>query len=124
VVPGVTPTPVVSPTPGVTPSPVASPTPGVTPSPAASPAPVCVNITMNTSSVVVGDNVSFTCGTVPGATSYQFRVKAPDGTISSIAPQVASGNVSQSFAITQKGSYKAQCRICVDSDRCQEWETF
>ena len=130
-----TPSPIVvpspSPTPSASPSPAPSPTPGVTPSPtpspsmspSPSPAPICANISISKSNVVVGDNVHFTCGTVPGATAYEFRVKSPDGTITEVLP-VSSGSVqSQSFSIAQQGNYKAQCRICVGGS-CQEWETL
>ena len=115
--PGATPSPVASPTPGVTPSP--SPSPGVTPSPA----PICVNISISKSNVVVGDNVTFTCGTVAGATSYEFRVKSPDGTTSPVTPMTTGSTQSQSFTIAQQGDYKAQCRICV-GNACQEWEAL
>ncbi len=115
------PSPRPTPTPGVTPSPV--PSPSVSPTP--TPAPVCAYIAVNKANIVVGDNVSFTCGLISGATKYEFRVRLPDGTITTLAASGSTSNISEPFQITQQGDYKAQCRICVGpSATCQEWETL
>lgn len=119
--PSPTPRPTPSPTPGVTPSPV--PTPSPSPSPSPSPAPICAYVALNKASVKVGDNVNLTCGVVAGATSYEFRIKLPNGTTQSITPKSANSNISSDFQVTATGAYKAQCRICVGST-CHEWEAL
>lgn len=114
------PSPHPTPTPGVTPSPV--PSPSISPTP--TPAPVCAYIAVNKANIVVGDNVTFTCGLIPGASRYEFRVRLPDGTITNLSPEEDNSNISESFQIAQQGDYKAQCRICVGPGACQEWEAL
>ncbi len=94
-----------------------SPTPGVTPTPG----PMCLNITMSVNSVAytpstsvqIGDSINLTCGTVPGAHHYIFRVVEADGTITNLE---ATGAVSAPFIITKSGQTTAQCQICTGAD--------
>ena len=112
-------------------SPSSSPNPSTPPaSPGASPSTppaslVCVDITASKAAPVVGDSVTFTCGTVAGANHYEFRVKSPDGTISTLGLSAVK-NVSAAISITQSGQYSAQCRICtgISSSTCQSYESF
>lgn len=119
------PTPRPTPSPGATPSPDPSPSPSPQVSPSPSPAPICAYVALNKRSVKVGDQVNLTCGMVAGATSYEFRVKLPDGTVVPILASSANSNISSDFPITQTGSHKAQCRICTGGpNSCHEWETL
>jgi hypothetical protein len=100
--------------------------PGGSTPPASNPpqGPVCLNLSISKPNPKVGDAVTFTCGTVAGATKYEFRVKLPDGTIQTLP--TASANTSTSFTIASQGAYAAQCRICTGANgtSCQQFEGF
>ncbi len=104
-------------------NPPASTPPGVTPTPIG---PVCLNIAMSKPNPVVGDTVTFTCGTVAGAARYEFRVKLPDGTIQNLATSTTSVNVSTSFTVNSSGSHFAQCRLCTGAaeSTCQAYSSI
>lgn len=107
-------------TPVPTPTPTATPVP--TPTPTAPPL-VCLNVTKDIAAPKVGDQVRFTCGTVQGATSYEFRYKvvgtATEGTLQSSGTP----NLSAPLAISAGGKYRVQCRPCV-GNACTEWEAW
>lgn len=85
--------------------------------------PICSNITPSIATPKIGDQVTYTCGRVTGATSYDFKLVHPDGSIERQTGATSSNpsSVSQPFTITQAGKYTAQCRICVDGN-CQNYE--
>jgi hypothetical protein len=88
--------------------------------------PVCLSISMdnpNGDTPKIGDQVTFTCGEVPEADHYNFRVKKPDGTFAKLN---ATGRISEPFPIEEAGNYQAQCQICTDSsdDSCLPWESI
>lgn len=91
-------------------------------------APVCSNVTINNSATsvantppAIGNVITLTCSQVTGATHYEFRMKLPDGTLTSIEPSVSTITVSKQFPITVGGAYVAQCTPC-DATSCAEWE--
>jgi hypothetical protein len=97
--------------------------PSVAPSP--SPGLTCQYIVMNQKDVQVGDNVTFTCGSVAGATKYEFRVRLPNGTFQSVSAANDGGNVSAPVNISVAGDFRAQCRVCFGAQQtCQEWEAL
>ena len=65
----------------------------------------------------VGDSVTFTCGQVSQATSYEFRVIV-NGNITAVP---ATGRTSVPYTVNSTEEHFAQCRICV-GNACQEWE--
>lgn len=78
------------------------------PSPSPSPRPMCLTISMNNDAPKINDQVVFTCAQIPGATSYRFRVKEPDGNTITLA---AEGNKSASYTITKSGKFIAECAL-------------
>ncbi len=119
-------------TPPPTPTPI--PTPVPTPTPTAPPlAPVCSGVSMSSlpGAPTIGSQVTFTCGSVAGATSYKFRYKVLDYTNGSeVVPETslctpATGcptNVSNALNASVYGNYKVQCVPC-NSAGCSAWET-
>lgn len=87
--------------------------------------PVCLSITPSITAPKIGDNVTFTCGRVSGATRYDFRLVYPDGTIQKQTGTESNNpsSISQAFTISQSGKYTAQCRLCVDGN-CQAFESI
>ncbi len=112
-----TPTPVVTPTP--TPTPTVAPTPTPTPPPL-----VCLNITKDVDVPVIGSQVRFTCGTVSGATSYEFRYKYTVTGAAAVEGSIgANQNVSDPLVVSTAAAYRVQCRPCVGL-ACTEWEAW
>ncbi len=105
-IPTSTPTPI----PGSTATPTLSPTPSM--------APLCVSVRASKTPINYGDRVTFTCGLVPSAASYEFRVIAPDGSVKYIPASV--GNVSSEYVADNpvSGRYIAQCRVCANAQLC------
>lgn len=88
------------------------------------PIAACLNITASkTTGIVVGNELTFTCGTVNGVTSYKFEVRMPNGTVQAVNPLTASGNVSQALTVTQAGAHQARCAVC-QGTTCSEWEDW
>ncbi len=113
---------------GPLPSPNLSPTLPQTPTPTSSLPSLCVSITASKTPIAYGDKVTFTCGLVPSAASYEFRVIAPDGSIKYVPTDHQ--NVSGEYTATgdQSGRYVAQCRVCPNpticsSDRNYGWNS-
>jgi hypothetical protein len=109
-------------------SPSPSPSPSASPSPTPPPGPVCLNITKSPATPTIGSQVTFTCGQVTGAVSYEFRVKLPNGTIQALATSTGAGSrISVPLLISTAGTYQAQCRICTaaagtNAPTCQAFE--
>ncbi len=101
----------------------ANPSACVTPTPTAAPL-VCAGITSSDASPELGSSVRFTCGTITGATSYEFRYKySINGNPSANASLPANGNVSTPLVISQAAKYNVQCRPCI-GDSCTPWEAW
>jgi hypothetical protein len=85
-----------------------------------------MGITQSKQNLVMGDSVTFTCGTVTGATRYEFRVRFADGTFQNITPSDTSANVSTAFTITKKGRHHVQCRPCqgADAASCNAYDSL
>jgi len=92
--------------------------------------PMCTSITLNnlnnpaatTQDPNLGDAFTLTCGEVPGAQRYIFRVTQPDGTQVNLN---ATGRTSESFTVKMTGPHSAQCQICTgaDSASCLPYES-
>lgn len=108
-------------TPPSSPNPSNPPPPS--PTPTLPPGPQCLDITMNNPAAEIGDQTTFTCGTVAGADHYIFRVINPDSTATQLN---ATGRISEAFSITESGTYYAQCQICTGANdsTCLPWETL
>lgn len=83
--------------------------------------PQCLSISMNPTAPKLNDEVTFTCGVVPGVTQYKFRVQKPDGTMQQLIGNNGQPNVSAKFTISAAGTYKAQCTICPNG-QCHDFE--
>ncbi|MEO8581522.1 MAG: hypothetical protein ABI425_02965 [Patescibacteria group bacterium] len=122
-------TPTRTPTITLTPSATATYTPSATPT-----SPIAA--TCNSIKMIYGvgepdrapklsDNVQFQCGTIAGASRYEFRILAPaPNNTYQPWPAISGGTLSQPYTIAAYGSYSAQCRACagVDASSCQPWE--
>lgn len=108
--------------PGVgSPAPVAitqSSTPPST-TPPSTPPFVCLSVSKDIATPTFGQSVRFTCGTVSGATKYEFKYKVGT-TVGDVQPLNTGSNLTQPFAITHAGSYKVQCRPCTGTE-CAPW---
>lgn len=100
----------------------ASPSPSPTSTPTTPPL-VCLQLTKDVASPVLGSSVRFTCGQVSQATSYQFRYKVGTGQEQTLGTSTSSSNVSQPLTISAGGTYKVQCRPCVGT-ACTQWENW
>lgn len=135
--PTATPTLTPEPTATFTPEPTATPEPTSTPiatntlTPTVTPAPICVSISATNitapfpdSAPRKNDQLTFTCGEVTGATRYEFRVRLPDYTYTSVQPVAENARTSQPFTFSESGNHLAQCRICtgLEANSCSEWE--
>lgn len=133
--PSSTPTNTPSRTPTRTPTSTPSITPSITPSPTPFIADTCNSITMTYAEGVttqrpamIGDTVYFTCGTIAGATRYEFRLLEPGSSAELdefiYFPSIggtSSRSVSRSLAVA--GAHIAQCHACNDV-MCQGWQTL
>jgi hypothetical protein len=95
---------------------------GITPTPTPF-APVCLNITPSKTSPQLNDQVTFTCGQITGATSYQFRYRINTGNPISLATSSLGSNVSTPLIISQAGDYQVQCQAC-NSAGCSGYESW
>ncbi|HSW89865.1 MAG TPA: hypothetical protein VLH19_03245 [Patescibacteria group bacterium] len=99
-----------------------SPSPSPSPTPTSTPAPVCINITKDVATPLIGSQITFTCGQVAGADKYEFRYKL--GSVEGALDPVNAGSaISKPLSITQAGSYSVQCRPCVGA-LCSEYEAW
>lgn len=94
--------------------------------------PMCMSVTLNnitrpnagTSDPRLGEQISITCGIVPGVTQYAFRIVQPGGVITNL--QAIGGNqlnTSVPFTISSTGRFFAQCQICPDGS-CNAFESL
>lgn len=106
-------------------TPTPTPTPTVAPTPTPTPPPlVCLNITKDVDVPVIGSQVRFTCGTVSGATSYEFRYKYTVTGAADVEGSIsANQNVSDPLVVSTAAAYRVQCRPCVGL-ACTEWEAW
>ncbi|MEO8581520.1 MAG: hypothetical protein ABI425_02955 [Patescibacteria group bacterium] len=105
------------------------PTPTSTPTTAIGPTCNGIKVSYGNSNeptrpVRIGDNLTFTCGTLSSAARYEFRLFLNGVFLQNINPISTSASISQPFPIAQSGNYSAQCRMCTDSTAtsCQSWE--
>lgn len=112
-------------------TPPQQPPPNNPPPPPPTPTPLpfqCVNITTTNTTPKAGDQVTFTCGQVSGAATYEFRYSRADSTDESQQTQAvalaASSNprVSQPLTVEQGKKYNVQCRPCKADGTCTPWE--
>ncbi|HEX7018156.1 MAG TPA: hypothetical protein VF209_04585 [Patescibacteria group bacterium] len=90
--------------------------------------PMCLNIKLNNVTTAdaapqLGDEITFTCGTVAGVTNYQFRVRTPAGQVQEVQASAAGSNTSQTVTIDTAGTYYAQCQVC-NANGCSGWENL
>jgi hypothetical protein len=82
---------------------------------------ICPSVTMSNPTAGVGGSTTFSCTTVPGATSYSFRVHLPNSTFVDVAG-VGSTSTSQPYTITMPGHHDVQCRYC-NGATCSSFQT-
>jgi hypothetical protein len=118
-------TPTGSPIASITPVPSISPSPSVTPSSSPTPLPLaCMQITTNVTNPRLGQAVNFTCGQVAGANRYEFRYKIINTSFFGQIPTLEDNvTTSESFIISEPGSYKVQCRPCFN-EACAMYEPW
>jgi hypothetical protein len=100
----------------------AAPAPTPTPPPMQL-AAACINITSSSATYPVGSQVHFTCGSVNGASSYQFRYRIDTGTAQDLAVTATGSNQSIPLTISSTGRYQVQCQACT-STGCSGYESW
>lgn len=123
--PSPTPTPTATPTPTPTATPKASPTASPTSTPITEIPPMCINITKNVATPVIGSSVIFSClsNTSSPNVYAQFRYKlattADNAYWTSFALNSNSSTLHDSlpFLVSKPGQYTFGCRVCQGSSR-------
>ncbi len=110
------PTPTSPPTSQPTSTPIVSSTPNEI--------PLCLTISRDVQTPILGQQVRFTCGTVAGATSYEFRYRILESNeMGSLSPISQNSNISEPLTILKSGTYDVECKVCV-KERCSPYSAW